>query len=879
MIIRDRIDKTLKVKEIQPQVRTEILHIPITLSSSEAELVKIPFNNRYYNEPTIIKGNSSVSYTTDDGETYKVGLLMTVKEYLMDKDSQLIIGASVFVRARELPKKLKYPIYGQLDVVVMGQATTKYLGSLETAIPYIPQDGTLTDDSKEFENDPPASITNLTITSGAYIPKSNGRSQQPLAYIKASWDPVIHNDLQGYESDISEDDNQHYDGKPDPKFNSANYMVWTGLELGKTYYIRVRAVDLAGNTSEWVEASGVTPSSTDIIINPPTTLEISEQPPRGIVLNWVASTTPTVVGYEINRAAVNHGDPAPDFSASSKIGETLTTFYIDNYLDVSKDYYYWVRAYTSDGKYSSWTESAGQQPHLITDLTVEEGSLYNALASIDESKLSDNAVSARVIQAGAVTANKIATGALLTYNATIVNRLAGNNIQATVYPNATDGNQYVYFSSGVAYLRSYQNGAWTTINCNINSATVPMSNNYYYYIYFTPSVDGNGEPIADTYDLSYSTSYPTNLHAVVLFYAYSYYSSALGKFTADVQKLGATGTIINGDHIQTGSITAEALAAGTITANSACIGSLNASKLTTGSIDTNVINITHLDASDIAETTTRKWAGESGADITSNHTAKDITYLRQSPSGSGFYLDGVQLGFYDGSQWRTYINNNGYFIMRNSSNHLVLQSGYFQDSAIYSQNNAVEQFNVYDGNGHCTFHASGQEVSIYPQSDLGSFLMLYGKTSNSSSQAYVGLSVSQHYLIGGTVYGLSFTGVTVSENYNFNAYLFDHPVYRQIDSGDYLPFIASSNVVTSDILEHGSASIDNGSYSTTVSFPVGFSSVPDIVVTGFGSGESNVFHVGEVIQDSNSGLYTQFTVGTTDTNGHQFKWIAVGARN
>jgi len=569
-MIRDKVSSILKQKAIEPQLRTELHHLSVQLNSPDAQLIEVQFNNRFYDEPTIIQGNGSVSYQTADGKKYRVGLLMTVQEYLMDKESKLIVGAKIFVRARQLPKKLEYPIYGQQDIVVIGKATTKYLGALSDAVPYVPQNGTQNDNDEEFENDPPPAITGLTLTTGVYYPSDVGKGQTPFAFIKANWDAVIHNDLQGYESDISENDNTHYDDKPDPKFNSSTMMAWTGLKLNTTYYVRVRAVDLAGNYSDWVEASITTPINDEI--SAPTTLTAGSQPPRGIVLHWIASSSANVFSYEVYRNTTD------DISSATKIGESQSTVYFDNNLNAGTTYYYWVRAVSTSGRYSDFVGPVDAIPYKLTDTDVQANSLYNALA--------DGSVSKEKIQAGAITADKIATGALLTYNGTFVNRLKKNTITYNIYPNSSNGYQAVNFNAGSVDLVSYSaTNGWGTVTLNTNSASISANvNSPYVYVYILPTIDAEGNPVSGTYSLLSSTSYPSESNAVVLFMLYTYHSSNLGQYTIDVQKLGSMGTVINGDHIQTGSITANNIKAGSIDASKLNVSQLSAITADLGTI-------------------------------------------------------------------------------------------------------------------------------------------------------------------------------------------------------------------------------------------------------------------------------------------------------
>lgn len=64
------------------------------------------------------------------------------------------------------------------------------------------------------------------------------------------------------------------------------------------------------------------------------------------------------------------------------------------------------------------------------------------------------------------------------------------------------------------------------------------------------------------------------------------------------------------------------------------IDSVTANKITAGTIDTSVITISNLDADDVGETGSKKWAGETGADITSGHTANDTSNVSGVAAGT-----------------------------------------------------------------------------------------------------------------------------------------------------------------------------------------------------------------------------------------------------
>lgn len=76
---------------------------------------------------------------------------------------------------------------------------------------------------------------------------------------------------------------------------------------------------------------------------------------------------------------------------------------------------------------------------------------------------------------------------------------------------------------------------------------------------------------------------------------------------------------------------------------------INGGDITTGTIDAARISLGYADINDPKP--------PSDADNTQENTAQDIVNLPDSPAGEGFYADGQQLGFWNNSEWTTYIES------------------------------------------------------------------------------------------------------------------------------------------------------------------------------------------------------------------------------
>jgi len=568
-IMSKSIVKYIQSEKVKPQTRTETARVDVKIEEPDSSLVTattlitIYFQYHYYNVPVVQAGISNCIYTDLDTSTsYSTHFEHTLKDYLFDEKDQTYVGCRIFVGVKNLPKKVKYPIEGTLPLVITGQGVEKYAGRIEDAIPVIP-DGTFDDNAKELQSDPPPSITGLTLSWGTYLV-----NKIPVLYIKATWDNVIHNDLQGYDSDIREDGGS-YDSPPAPKFNAKNYMIWDAdIKPNQKYYVEVRAVDLAGNTSSWVEDSITTGNYTTI--NAPTNLSAANHPPFSVWLSWTASASDNIFSYEIYRKTGAGGSYA-------KIGETSSTFYVDQTVTAGTLYYYKIRAVSTSLSYSDYTSEVSITPALLNDTAVQAGVLYDSLASIDSNKLA----------AGAVTAGKIHAGALLTYNVTVVNRLRKNMVTATISSNTIS-------LTGSVVLVKYNGSSYEEVTISVATSGYITVDTNYWYAYFTPSVDGNGEPLNTSKTITLSTTYPSGLTDVVVGVAQYHYNGT--DYKVEWTPYNSVGTIISGDHIVTGSIVADTLRSGTITSTSACIGSLNASKITVGTIQSvNGYNYFNLD--------------------------------------------------------------------------------------------------------------------------------------------------------------------------------------------------------------------------------------------------------------------------------------------
>jgi hypothetical protein len=259
-----------------------------------------------------------------------------------------------------------------------------------------------------------------------------------------------------------------------------------------------------------------------------------------------------------------------------RIAETPGGFFIDTGLNRTKKYLYRVRAVCRyDDTYSEWLEmleANAVQPQGILDMDVQATALYNRLTA--GGVLSGNLAS------GCVTADKLYAGTITTYLGNFVNRIRGCTVKFS-----ESSLNHVGWTAGTLTLAkatysapsgkdpSVKDVTWGTSIFNIAGGSFPttLSNGNTYYAYVTYAVDAVFSEPSGIGTVQVASTYPTGQYDIVL---------AVIRCTAaghiEVEPVNATGTIINGDHIITGSIEAVKLNVTDLSAISANIGNITA---------------------------------------------------------------------------------------------------------------------------------------------------------------------------------------------------------------------------------------------------------------------------------------------------------------
>jgi len=128
------------------------------------------------------------------------------------------------------------------------------------------------------------------------------------------------------------------------------------------------------------------------------------------------------------------------------------------------------------------------------------------------------------------------------------------------------------------------------------------------------------------------------------------------------------------------------------------------------------------------------------ADVTENNTAQDIVNLPDTPSGSGLYADSSHLGFYDGSNWKAYIEDNGDFYFEGDDQNKIYWTG--------STLQVVGDVKSSDDDSRIEIDNSNDALELYQNGDIrarlsSSSVLAFYNTSGVYSGAIAGVGTNQ----------------------------------------------------------------------------------------------------------------------------------------
>ncbi len=243
---------------------------------------------------------------------------------------------------------------------------------------------------------PPAVPVNLELTTG-----NEQNAQADTSYIEATWNENTEDDFGNYVLQIRKDGETRYT----EVFSKENKYKFIGLVPGVTYWVKIKAVDIWGNESEFSSEISSSAHADTAAPATPTGFAVSAGLKK-IICSWDINTEADLAGYEVSIK--------PNGGAYSVFYKGLSTVVVYDGSPAIK-YYAKVRAYDWSGNYSDYcvessattaqVATADVQTGAITSDKVTTGQLITLSAQIGDALITDGKIVS-------LSANKIATGTL-----------------------------------------------------------------------------------------------------------------------------------------------------------------------------------------------------------------------------------------------------------------------------------------------------------------------------------------------------------------------------------------------------------------------------------------------------------------------------------
>lgn len=386
----------------------------------------------------------------------------------------------------------------------------------------------------------------------------------------------------------------------------------SGLAAGIAYTAAIAAVNPVGNTSAFTAfVNFTTPSSPQAPAAPVGLTAIGGF--RLIGLTWTPNTEPDLAGYNIEFSSDNVN--------WNVIAKTGATYYVDKgdstrgQLAIGTIYYYRIAAFNSSGNISAYSGSVSATTtaigngdfvanSILASTILATGSITAPLLDVSggandvNNAINDSLVK---IQPGQILISSGST--LATWrspaNNTLIDggQIATNSIQAesvTVGLRGVQVNNLIFhYSDANKNTLVWDNGGLggtpsiTYPDNNGNVQTVTINNGSVAWtsgiIYIYLPASSIVVPAPASYTLAAAAALAGQDDIV------------LASFSGDGQLIVTYGqTLINGDHITTGTITASNIAAGTITGALIAAGTITASNIAAGTITSQLLATTGL---------------------------------------------------------------------------------------------------------------------------------------------------------------------------------------------------------------------------------------------------------------------------------------------
>jgi len=317
------------------------------------------------------------------------------------------------------------------------------------------------------------------------------------------------------------------------------------------YTIKVRAVDMTGNVTDWCAPVSITSSKDSVAPDTPGALSLIPGF-RVMGIRFTAATAKDLSHYELQRSLTG-AFTGEQVGLGNKDGNFTT----DTDLLVSTAYYYRVRAVDTSGNASAWSTAQ-------TATTLQVGT----------SDIAYNAISANHIAAGAIQADHIAA------NAIDANKIAANTITIT------------HISDDAAILNSQQ--TWTNVRSKPTEVTdgrIATALNASGQLISMPAgpVLPNTNPSAvglymnKTYIGYWNGSSWTSF--IKNDGQFQFLGNSTNQVTWNGSALAIRGTLV-ADDITSGSLAAARIATGTIVASHIYADAIETAKIKAGAVET-----------------------------------------------------------------------------------------------------------------------------------------------------------------------------------------------------------------------------------------------------------------------------------------------------
>jgi len=300
---------------------------------------------------------------------------------------------------------------------------------------------------------PPDTPTGLSYSTGTY------QDDQGVwhAKLELDWDDNSELDLAGYVAEIKRSGETKWQAQRVTESGA----VFEGLELGGSYYARVKAIDRAGNESSYANFAGGSaiqmPTDTYAPATP-TGLTVTAAK-KAIVITVDKNTEKDWAGNEFHVSTTSGFTP----NSSTLVYSGKATSYTYN-CPTYDTYYVRVRAYDTSGNFSDYTDEASATPERVVGIQGDVGPNTipdSAIIECDWAKITNVTIVDADIQNCSV--NKLTTGGL----SAEITVQSGGKIQVggtfviddTAIKVYGEGSLRFYSSDGATYQTIYHDGA------------------------------------------------------------------------------------------------------------------------------------------------------------------------------------------------------------------------------------------------------------------------------------------------------------------------------------------------------------------------------------------------------------------------------------